>query len=477
VNVDNTISYTPAADYNGADSFNYTVCDNGTTNGAVDAKCTEATVSINVAEVNDSPMATPDSKTTLEDTALTFPGSDLLTNDSRGAANESGQTLTVTAVNVTPDTRGTVSLAGGNVTFTPAANFNGNAGFSYTVCDNGRTNNSPDIKCGTGVVLVSVVPVNDAPLANNDSYNTAEDTSLNVSGPGVLSNDGDLDGDSLAATLLSGPGHATAFALNADGSFSYTPAANFNGLDSFTYQANDPSNAGSSITTVTITITPVNDAPLANDDAYSVKPGKTLTVTIPGVLANDGEFEGDPLTAALVSGPANGTLTFNSNGSFSYKPLQGFSGADSFTYKINDGQADSNTATVTISVTNSAGGIVKLTGAGKINVFDPDGKARFGFKVKRQTSDGTVSGELDYYNHARDLNLRNLSITSLNVSGNKATFSGTCTKNRTSCTFTVTVEDNGEPGREGDKFTIWISGERFVEGASGPLIKGNIQIN
>src|SRR5919109_3382738 len=105
-----------------------------------------------VNEVNDPPVANPDSKTTAEDTPLTFPASDLAANDSTGAANESGQTLTVTAVNTTAGTHGTVSLAGGKVTYSPAANFNGTAGFTYTVCDNGTTNGASASGCAIGTV-------------------------------------------------------------------------------------------------------------------------------------------------------------------------------------------------------------------------------------------------------------------------------------------------------------------------------------
>jgi len=470
-----TITYTPADDYNGADSFTYTVCDNGKTNGADKTECSEATVTINVSEVNDSPIANQDSKTTAEDTALSFPWSDLITNDSSGPVNESGQTLTVTSVSSTSDTRGSISLEGGFVRFSPAANFYGSTSFDYTVCDNGTTEGVTKQLCTTGKVHVMVTPVNDSPLANSDSYTTAEDLQLSVAAPGVLGNDGDLDGDLIMAQLVSGPTNAAAFTFNQDGSFSYTPLSNFNGTDSFTYQAKDPSGTGSNVTTVTITVTAVNDPPFANNDAYSVKPNRTLTVNAPGVLANDGETEGDALTAVLVSGPANGTLNFNANGSFTYRPRQGFSGTDSFTYKANDGGLDSNVAMVQIVVSNAAGAAVKITGAGKILVYNPDGKARFGFRVKRLIADGSVSGDLDYFNHARDLKLRNMTVTDLNVCGNKATFSGSCTKNGAPCTFNVTVEDNGESGRE-DRFTIWVSGEKFVEGASGPLLKGNIQI-
>jgi VCBS repeat-containing protein len=148
--------------------------------------------------------------------------------------------------------------------------------------------------------------------------------------------------------LDGGPANGT-LTLNADGSFSYTPDADFNGTDSFTYHANDGT-VNSNVATVSITVNPVNDAPVAANDAYTTDEGTILTVAAPGVLGNDSDVDGDPLTAVLNTSPSNGSLTLNSNGSFSYTPAPGFFGTDSFTYRANDGQADSNLATVTITV-------------------------------------------------------------------------------------------------------------------------------
>src|SRR5439155_10629535 len=117
-------------------------------------------------------------------------------------------------------------------------------------------------------VSITVTAVNDAPVAVNDSYTTAEDTTLNVAAPGVLANDGDVDGDPLTAILISGPTHGT-LTSNSDGSFTYTPALNYNGTDSFTYKANDGT-ADSGVATVTIAVTAVNDAPVAVNDPYAV---------------------------------------------------------------------------------------------------------------------------------------------------------------------------------------------------------------
>src|SRR5205807_2679353 len=155
-------------------------------------------------------------------------------------------------------------------------------------------------------VTLTVNPVNDAPVAANDTYSLDEDTTLPVAGPGVLTNDTDVDGDRLTAVLVSGPSHGT-LALNADGSFSYTPGANHHGAASSTPP---PSAAtpGSNLATVTLTVNPVNDPPVAANDAFSTNEDTTLTVSAPGVLGNDTDVDGDALTARLVSGPSHGTL-------------------------------------------------------------------------------------------------------------------------------------------------------------------------
>jgi VCBS repeat-containing protein len=233
----------------------------------------------------------------------------------------------------------------------------------------------------------ATIATNTPPVAQDDVYSTDEDVTLTVAAPGVLGNDSDPDGDSLIAILLSGPANGS-ISLNPDGSFTYTPNTNFNGTDSFTYQAND-GNANSDIATVSITVNPVNDPPMAQNDTYSTDEDVTLTVAAPGVLGNDSDPDGDSLIAILLSGPANGSISLNPDGSFTYTPNTNFNGTDSFTYQANDGNGGSDMATVTITIspvndppvahagpyqtveqTSYAGAEVTLDGSGS---YDPDG--------------------------------------------------------------------------------------------------------
>jgi hypothetical protein len=130
----------------------------------------------------------------------------------------------------------------------------------------------------------------------------------------------------------------------------YTPAANYNGPDSFTYRASDGT-LTSALATVTLTITAVNDAPTAADDAYSTAEDTARTVAAPGVLGNDSDPDGNPLSAVLGSGPSHGTLTLNADGSLVYTPAANYNGPDSFTYRASDGTLTSALATVTLTIT------------------------------------------------------------------------------------------------------------------------------
>ncbi|HEX2164215.1 MAG TPA: Ig-like domain-containing protein, partial [Thermoanaerobaculia bacterium] len=199
-------------------------------------------------------------------------------------------------------------------------------------------------------VTIAVTPVNDPPEAEDDAYDVAEGGSLSVAAPGVLGNDDDAEGEALSATLVAGPAHAASFTLHADGSFDYLHDGGETRADSFTYRASDGA-ALSNPATVTIAVAPANDPPVADDDAYAVAEGETLTVAAPGVLDGDADAENDPLTAMLVAAPAHAaSFALAADGSFVYVHDGGETLADSFTYRASDGGDLSNPATVTISI-------------------------------------------------------------------------------------------------------------------------------
>ncbi|MFQ6026021.1 MAG: phytase [Dehalococcoidia bacterium] len=201
-------------------------------------------------------------------------------------------------------------------------------------------------------VVVSPSTVNAPPTALDDNYSVEQGTTLTISASsGVLDNDSDSDGDPLTANLVSGPNNGT-LNLNGDGSFTYTPDTGYFRQDSFSYRANDGT-ANSNPAAVLIDVLQVagNTSPTALDDSYSLDQDTTLNVPASsGVLDNDSDSDGDPLTASLVSVPTNGTLNLNNDGSFTYTSDAGYFGQDSFSYRANDGAEDSNPATVLLTV-------------------------------------------------------------------------------------------------------------------------------
>src|ERR1043166_1755362 len=203
------------------------------------------------------------------------------------------------------------------------------------------TDTTPYVMTVDDVLVPSTLPV-----ANSDSYSMSGGTTLTVSAPGVLSNDSGGAGP-LTAVQGAGPTHGT-LSLTNNGGFSYTPTNGYTGSDSFTYRASDGI-TNSALATVTITIN-VNHTPVANDESFSVHTNTPLVVAAPGVLANDTDADGNSLTAVLAVGPAHGTFSFSSNGAFNYTPTNNYTGADTFTYKANDGLTNSAIATVSITV-------------------------------------------------------------------------------------------------------------------------------
>lgn len=276
-----------------------------------------------------------------ENDSLTVDAPGVLGNDN----DLSGNSLNATLVSGTSN--GVLVLnPDGAFSYTPNPHFNGTDSFTYRA-------DSSSVNGNLATVTIAVTAVNDDPVASNDSYVVMEDNSLVVDAPGVLVNDNDLDGNSLTAVLVSTTTNGV-LNFNSDGSFSYTPNSDFTGTDSFTYLANDGV-SDSNVAMVTLTVTEINDIPMAINDSYETNVGSALLVAMPGVLGNDVDPEGNPLAAILVTEPIFGTVTLNADGSFEYLPAENFTGSDSFSYKVTDGGADSNVAMVIISVNPAAG--------------------------------------------------------------------------------------------------------------------------
>ncbi len=371
LNSDGSFTYTPDPDYFGFDSFTYHAVDSRGLPSNI------ATVTLTVNSINDAPVnGVPGSQTTDEDVLLVFSATngnliaisdvDVFSGNVgvRLIATNGTLTLSTTTGLVFATGSGTadydmafagtladVNAALNGLTFFPDANYNGPASVQIITGDLGNSGAGGQL-IDDDTIAITINPVNDAPTAGNEAYSTNEDTPLTIALPGVLANDNDIDFDPLTSILVSGPTHGT-LTLNLDGSFTYTPNADYNGLDAFTYRDFD-GNLSSNVATVTLTINAVNDAPRSQADAYSVSQFATLTVLPPGVLGNDLDVEGDTMTVVLVSGPTNGTLTLNADGSVTYTPAGTFYGLDSFTYQATDGLAAGNIVTVMITVNPAA---------------------------------------------------------------------------------------------------------------------------
>jgi Ca2+-binding RTX toxin-like protein len=340
VNLDGgNVVFTPVENYNGPASFEYTIGDGrgGTSTG---------TVNVDVVAVNDAPTAADDTVAATEDIPLVLTAASLLANDT----DIDGDALTITAVGGA--TNGTVSLNGGNVVFTPDANYNGPASFTYTVSD-GQGGTS------TATVNINVAAVNDAPAAADDSVSATEDTPLVLTAASLLANDSDVDGDALTIIAVGDATHGTV-ALDG-GNVVFTPAANYNGPASFTYTVSD-GQGGTSTATVDVTVAAVNDAPVAVDDSVDATEDTPLVLTAASLLANDGDVDGDALTISAVGNATHGTVAL-SGGSVVFTPAGNYSGPASFTYTVSDGHGGTSTATVSVNVVAQSGGVPDVDAA------------------------------------------------------------------------------------------------------------------
>ncbi|MCD4810439.1 MAG: tandem-95 repeat protein, partial [Methanosarcinales archaeon] len=307
----NTATYTPDANYNGADSFTFKAND-----GTVDSNT--ATVSMTVTGVNNIPVASDQSVTTPEDTSVDI---------TLSATDADGDALTYSIVDV--PSHGTVTLSGNTATYTPTSNYNGADRFTFKA-------NDGTVDSNTATVSMTVTGVNNIPVASDQSVTTPEDTSVDITLSAT-----DADGDALTYSIVDVPSHGTV--TLSDNTATYTPTSNYNGADSFTFNANDGT-VDSNTATVSITVTGVNNVPVASDQSVTTPEDTSVDITLSATDA-----DGDALTYSIVDVPSHGTVTLSDN-TATYTPDANYNGADSFTFNANDGTDDSNTATVSITV-------------------------------------------------------------------------------------------------------------------------------
>ena len=331
LNADGSFTYVHDGGETTSDSFTYRAND-----GAFDSNI--ATVAISVSPVNDVPVAVDDASTLAEGGTLHVASPGVLTNDT----DPDGPSEIAVLVSGPAHASSFTLNPNGEVLYVHDGSDTTSDSFTYKVNDGLGDSN-------VATVRLTITAVDDTPLANDDSYSTTEGGTLDVAAPGVLANDVDPAGAPLHATLVSGPAHASSFTLNANGSFTYVHNGSETTTDSFTYRA-DNGSASSNVATVIISVAPVNDAPVAQDDSYATEEGGTLTISAPGVLGNDSDPDGPTLTAILVSGPAHAAFALNANGSFTYVHDGSETTSDTFTYKADDGSSESNVATVTITI-------------------------------------------------------------------------------------------------------------------------------
>jgi VCBS repeat-containing protein len=322
---DGTFEYLPEPNFNGVDSFTYRASD-----GKLRSELAKVTITVN--PINDPPTTEADQYSIAEDGNLTVAAEEGVLANDLDLEGDAFKALVETG----PANGILLLSADGSFTYTPNVDYFGVDKFTYRAHD-------PDASEPT-TVSIEVTPMNDAPVATNDTVTVTEDIAIVVN---VLANDQDVDGDELVAKLVDAPSNGTV-TINGDGTFTYLPSLNFTGVDAFTYQVSD-GELESGMATVTLDVTPVNDAPLAAADIYFL--AGTLTVGgATGLLANDTDVDSvaSSLTVQLVSPPAHGVLTLNPDGSFTYTQGISFTDSDTFSYRTSDGSAVSELATVSI---------------------------------------------------------------------------------------------------------------------------------
>jgi len=362
-----SFTYTPDEDFYGQDAFTFSADDG-------EFESDFATVTITVAAVNDAPSANDTSLTTDEDAAGDVPVSGTDVDD---------DPLSLAFALVDAPLHGSVVISASTFTYTPATDYNGLDTFTFAAIDAGGLTSGP------ATVTITVVPVNDPPTAADADLSTDEDAIGTVV---VSGSDVDNDPLTLSFSLVGNPQHGLAELVGS--TFTYTPIADYNGTDSFTFIANDGID-DSTIATVSITVAAVNDTP--NAEPATFNPIEDIEFT--GNLAAT-DVDGDPLTFSLVTGATNGIATISPDGSFTYLANPDYHGPDQFTFIANDGTEDSPAAAVSLSIGSTNDAPVASDGSattpedlsysGNLSASDVDGDT-LSYVLISGTASGVVS--------------------------------------------------------------------------------------
>nr|WP_312379385.1 midcut-by-XrtH protein [Delftia acidovorans] len=329
--------------------------------------------------VNRAPVAHSDTAATSAATPVTIA---VRSNDT----DADGDSLTVTGVSQGAQGSVVIDAITGNPVYAPNSWFSGNDSFTYTISDGNGGSATASV-----TVTVQAAPAgNQPPVAVADSISVAEGSTATVlvgGSPSLLANDTDPDGDPLVAVLVTGPVHGT-LALNANGTFGYTHNGSETTSDSFTYRASDGQAMGN-IVTVSITVTPVNDAPVAVADQLMVATDIPLSISFATLLANDTDADGVNLTITSVHAPVNGSLASQAGGVL-FTPAAGYEGPARFLYTVSDEHGATSTATVNLSVgAASAPSVVVLKSALAIAHGTGGTSVRFPITTKLVDTDGS----------------------------------------------------------------------------------------